>query len=140
MDLGATTRAILALIISGLLAQLSFAAAPEASTPPPLPAIAISEQGLSPTGALAGRGHAFVLENNAESTVAVEFMLREGQRVACAPRGRTPRLDQTFSLSAGGSLICHARPGRYAFTARGPLRLAADAIGVGRFTGWIEIS
>jgi hypothetical protein len=140
-----TTRG-LRLVASSLLtatvvffAQAAVAAAanrPEADAPP---RIAITEQGLAPKKAVTGSGHAFVLESGVEGPVVVAFALLDGQRVACASPGRTPRLGQVFAVAPGSRLICHALPGRYAFVADHPLHLASG-IWVNHLTGWIEIS
>ncbi len=131
-------------IVAFVLVQPAFAAPVEPTASPvsslAVPAITVTEQGLAPNDAVTGNGHAFVLESGVSSLVVVSFALQAGQRVACAAPGRTPRLARVFALTPGATLVCHAMPGRYAFTANHPLQLASGDVASSRVSGWIEIS
>ena len=138
-------RSAAALTVVAAIVQLMFAGAADAtaferSTPPPVPAIVVTEQGLAPNDAVTGSGHAFTLESGIATPIAVAFELEPGQRVACAAPGRTPRLGRIFALSPGATLVCHAMPGRYRFTANHPLQLDSGAVARRLLSGWIEIS
>lgn len=145
MDFRPTTRALLASLTSTvicLLAPLALAGSPGAETARAwsVPSVTITESGLSRADAPTGSGQAFVLQSSVETTVIVQFDLQEGQRVACAMRGRTPRLAEVFTLSKGSALVCHARAGRYEFTAHRRVRLASGASRLSQSMGWIEVS
>ncbi len=140
MDRRAPIRTLLALATIFAFAHPSPAFAAAVSDDWQPPSVIISDQGISPDTAATGSGHAFVLESTAEALVVVAFSLREGQRVACARRGRTPRLGQVFALSERSPLVCHAMPGRYEFTAQHRVQLASGATEVKRSAGSIEVS
>ena len=140
MDRRAPIRTLLALATIFAFAQPSAAFAATAPDDWQLPSVTITDRGISPDTAATGGGHAFVLESTAEASVVVEFSLRDGQRIACASRGRTPRLGQVFALSERSPLVCHGMPGRYEFTAQVRVRLASGAVQMKRSAGSIEIS
>ena len=80
-------------------------------------------------------GHAFVLLNDSTGIVRVEFTLRRGEGIACSAHGRTLRLMRKFSLRMNETLVCHAKPGEYEFTAYRAVHIAGGDPRVSRSKG-----
>ena len=132
-------RATLFALLGSVLAGPAAAAQPRHASEG-TPRITITNTELAPSVVRTADGHSFVLLNDSTGIVRVEFTLRQGDGIACSARGRTPRLMREFVLGVDDTLVCHAKPGEYEFTAYRAVRIAGGDLLVSRSKGRILVS